>query len=127
MKVLEIVRAKVKNTDITTLDLQLAIDEVETTIKNYCNIDKVPNDLKYTWANMATDLALYQHSVNNAEGDLDDFDISLVSNLKVGDTQFALQGNNSEKSKALKSHRPNLDTIVMNYKAQLNRFRRMVW
>jgi hypothetical protein len=38
-----------------------------------------------------------------------------------------LQGNNSERGKILKSHRPNLDQIVMNNKEQLNKFRRMVW
>jgi hypothetical protein len=128
MTVLEIVRAKIKDEAITELDIQLAINEVEEVIKNYCNIDTIPEALKFTWANMSVDLVRYQHESNiSADDVLAGIDASDVSNLKIGDTQIALQGNNSERSKTLKSHRPNLDQIVMNNKQQLNRFRRMVW
>ena len=128
MTVNEIVRAKVKIEAITELDIQLAVDEVKEVIKNYCSIDDIPEALKYTWANMAVDLVRYQYESNNSSEDvLNDIDASDVSNIKIGDTQIALQGNNSERSKTLKSHRPNLDQIVMNNKEQLNKFRRMVW
>ncbi len=128
MTILEIVQAKIKNEAITELDIQLAIGEVEEVIKNYCSIDEVPDALKYTWANMAVDLVRYQYESNiSADDVLAGIDASDVSNLKIGDTQIALQGNNSERGKTLKSHRPNLDQIVMNNKEQLNRFRRMVW
>lgn len=128
MTVNEIVRAKIKNEAITELDIQLAINEVEEVIKNYCNIDTIPDALKFTWANMSVDLVRYQYESNiSADDVLAGIDASDVSNLKIGDTQIALQGNNSERSKILKSHRPNLDQIVMNNKQQLNRFRRMVW
>lgn len=128
MTVNEIVRTKIKNEAITELDIQLAVNEVEEVIKNYCNIDTIPDALKFTWANMAVDLVRYQYESNiGADDVLAGIDASDVSNLKIGDTQIALQGNNSERSKILKSHRPNLDQIVMNNKQQLNRFRRMVW
>ena len=128
MTISEIVKAKIKDAAITELDIQLAIDEVQMVIKNYCSIDEVPEGLKYTWANMAADLVLYQYASNNSSDDvLGDIDVGDISNLKIGDTQIALQGNNSERGKILKSHRPNLDQIVMNNKEQLNRFRRMVW
>ena len=128
MTVNEIVRAKIKNEAITELDIQLAINEVEEVIKNYCNIDTIPEALKFTWANMSVDLVRYQYESNiSADDVLAGIDASDVSNLKIGDTQIALQGNNSERGKTLKSHRPNLDQIVMNNKEQLNRFRRMVW
>jgi hypothetical protein len=128
MTVNEIVRAKVKIEAITELDIQLAINEVEEVIKNYCNIDIIPDALKFTWANMSVDLVRYQYESNiSADDVLAGIDASDISNLKIGDTQIALQGNNSERSKTLKSHRPNLDQIVMNNKEQLNKFRRMVW
>lgn len=128
MTVYEIVRAKIKDVAITEPDIQLAVDEVEEVIKNYCSIDEVPEGLKYTWANMSVDLVRYQYESSiSADDVLAGIDASDVSNLKIGDTQIALQGNNSERSKTLKSHRPNLDQIVMNNKQQLNRFRRMVW
>lgn len=128
MTILEIVQAKIKNEAITELDIQLAISEVEEVIKNYCSIDTIPEALKFTWANMSVDLVRYQYESNiSADDVLAGIDASDVSNLKIGDTQIALQGNNSERGKTLKSHRPNLDQIVMNNKEQLNRFRRMVW
>lgn len=128
MTILEIVQAKIKNEAITELDIQLAIGEVEEVIKNYCSIDEVPDALKYTWANMAVDLVKYQYESSVSGGDVLDFvDASDVSNIKIGDTQIALQGGSSERSRTLKSHQPNLDQIVMNNKEQLNRFRRMVW
>jgi len=128
MTVFEIVSAKLNNEAITELDINIAIDEVGEEIKNYCNIDIIPDGLRYTWANMAIDLAKYQYEVNNPVDDiLDALDATDVSTLKIGDTQIALGGNNSERATALKSHKPNLDQILMNYKAQLNRYRRMVW
>ena len=128
MTVFEIVSAKLNNEAITELDINMAIDEVGEEIKNYCNIDIIPDGLRYTWANMAIDLAKYQYEVNNPVDDiLDALDATDVSTLKIGDTNIALGGNNSERAKALKSHRPNLDQIILNYKAQLNRYRRMVW
>lgn len=128
MTVNEIVRAKIKDEAITELDIQLAVSEVEEVIKNYCSIDTIPDALKFTWANMAVDLIRYQYESNIGTDDvLAGIDVSDVSNLKIGDTQIALQGNNSERGRILKSHRPNLDQIVMNNKEQLNRFRRMVW
>jgi len=128
MTVFEIVSAKLNNEAITELDINMAIDEVGEEIKNYCNIDIIPDGLRYTWANMAIDLAKYQYEVNNPVDDiLDALDATDVSTLKIGDTQIALGGNNSERATALKSHKPNLDQILMNYKAQLNRYRRMVW
>jgi len=128
MTVFEIVSAKLNNEAITELDINMAIDEVGEEIKNYCNIDEIPDGLRYTWANMAIDLAKYQYEVNNPVDDiLDALDATDVSTLKIGDTNIALGGNNSERAKALKSHRPNLDQIILNYKAQLNRYRRMVW
>ena len=126
MIILEIVRAKIKNEAITELDIQLAIDEVQVVIKNYCSIDEVPEELKYTWANMAADLVLYQYASNNSGGEVA-ADAADVSSLKVGDTQIQLGGGSGSRAKVLNSHRPNLDQIVMNYQSQLNKFRRMVW
>ena len=130
MTILEIVRNKIKDVTITELDIQIAVDEVEQVIKNYCSIDEVPEALKYTWANMAVDLARFHYESNTSGGNaLEGFESSDISSVKIGDTQISLQGGSvsGERSKALKSHRPNLDEIVINNKAQLNKFRRLVW
>ena len=132
MTVLEIVKLKLKDTGISDEMCILAVDEVEQVIKNYCSIESVPEELKYTWANMAVDSAKYQFaSTNNDTSKLDDISVGDVSSIKVGDTNisFATNGNGAttERERALKSHNSNLDNIVMNYKEQLNKFRRMVW
>ena len=126
MTVNEIVRAKIKDEAIIELDIQLAVMEVEEVIKQYCNMDQVPEALKYTWANMAVDLVKYNYESNNSGGEVA-ADAADVSSIKVGDTQIQLGGGSGSRAKVLNSHRPNLDQIVMNYQSQLNKFRRMVW
>lgn len=126
MTVLEIVNIKITDATITEPEKALAIGEVEQVIKNYCNIDKVPEALKYTWANMVVDLIKYNYESNNSGGEVA-ADAADVSSIKVGDTQIQLGGGSNARAKVLNSHRPDLDQIVMNYQSQLNQFRRMVW
>lgn len=126
MTILEIVNLKMMDITITELEKELAVGEVEQVIKNYCNIDEVPEALNYTWANMAVDLIKYNYESNNSGGEVA-VDAADVSSLKVGDTQIQLGGGSSSRAKVLNSHKPNLDRIVMNYQSQLNKFRRMVW
>lgn len=132
MTVLEIVQMKIKDDLILEEDMILAIDEVGQVIKNYCNISTIPDELKYTWANMAVDLLLYTR-VSRADydtsGDNETIGINDIQKIELGDTELWL-GNTSrttKTSKALASHSANLDKIVMEYKAQLQKFRRMVW
>lgn len=129
MTVLEIVNAKILNTSITEAMRNVAIGEVEQVIKNYCKIDVVPEELYFTWGNMAVDLALYTYQSNVTSGSTDDIDSSDISSIKIGDTQISLSGGGTSgaRSKALSSHKPYLDGMVMNYREQLNQFRRMVW
>ena len=126
MTALEIVNLKIKNASITELDKELAINEIEQVIKNYCNIDKIPEELNYTWANMAVDLINYNYQLNNND-DIVEADSADVSSIKVGDTQIELGGGNNSRAKTLNSHIPNLDQIILNYQSQLNKFRKMVW
>lgn len=129
MTLFEIVDAKL-HSKVDDVTCQMAIEEVEQAIKNYCNIDKVPQELKFIAANMAVDLVRYEQAISgeNEEG-LEEIGISDVSSIKIGDTSINL-GTGSENTvvdRARDAHRPNLDEIVFNYRAQLNRFRRMVW
>lgn len=137
MTVLEIVLAKAKALkdagSITEVDAQLAIDEVEQVIKNYCNINDtvdIPAALNFTWANMSVDLLKYTYSSNSADSSTGaEVDSAEVSSLKIGDTQISLGGaaSTNQRAAALRSHSATLDTLTMNYTAQLNKFRRMVW
>lgn len=132
MDILEIIDAKLSNISIPSAEKLLAIEEVELVIKNYCNINNVPEELKFTWANMTIDLLRYQHESNlstEASGNIDDINIGDVSSLKIGDTSVNLGSGSISNAHniAMRSHYPNLDEIIMNYKSQLQRFRKMVW
>lgn len=133
MTVLDIVKAKVYNPAIAEFDMEIAIAEVEQVIKNYCSLEIVPDELKYTWANMAVDLLLYSYQTNVADaevvGDISEIDSADISSLSVGDIQVGIGkgGSSGARSKALSSHKPRLDELVMNYTSQLKKFRRMVW
>ena len=137
MTVLEIVQAKLRHADIATFDMEIAIGEVEQVIKSYCNLETVPEELYYTWANMAIDLVSYTYHANACAESVvatgaggSSFDPTDVSSIKIGDTQVSLGGGSSKtnaRAKALASHKPVLDDITMNYHGQLNQFRRLVW
>lgn len=130
MKLKEIVVAKMNNPNLSDIELDIAILETEEVIKNYCNIDIIPQELKFTWANMTIDLLRYQYEMNNLQSNddiLNSFGTADISELKVGDTQIGVGGNNSVSAKALNSHKANLDALIFDYQSQLNRFRKMVW
>lgn len=128
LELVKIIKQKQKKVTVTDDDILACLQEVEQAIKNYCHIPEVPVALKYTWCNMSVDLLLYQHEVNTTPNDvLEAFDPSDVSTIKVGDTSISLgdKYRNNARSRTLQSHNSNLDDIVLNYRAQLNNFRRL--
>lgn len=131
MDVLQIVKLKEKSIQLVDSDWLLAIEEVEQAIKNYCNIDKVPEELKFVVANMVIDLVRYQKANDVEAGvELDNLGAGDIASISIGDTSIKLATNDeaaSQSTAARKSHIPDLDEIVMNNRAHLNRFRRMVW
>jgi hypothetical protein len=128
LELVKIIKQKQKKVTVTDDDILACLKEVEQAIKNYCHIPEVPVALNYTWCNMSVDLLLYQHEVNTTPNDvLEAFDPSDVSTIKVGDTSISLgdKYRNNARSRTLQSHNSNLDDIVLNYRAQLNNFRRL--
>ena len=128
LELVKIIKQKYKKVEFTDDDILLCLQEVEQAIKNYCSIPEIPEALKYTWCNMSIDLLLYNHEVNTTPEDvLEAFDPSDVSTIQLGDTKIMLgdKYRNNQRSRTLQSHNANLDDIVMNYKAQLNQFRRL--
>ena len=130
MTVFDIVETKLRNEPIDVESMELAILEVTQAVKNYCNIDKVPEQLNFVIANMSIDLIRYQSAVaSTGTIDINNIGVQDVSSLNIGDTSITLgEGSPTNASTiAKKSHVPNLDEIVMNNKQQLQKFRRMVW
>lgn len=112
------------------------IRKVWQAIRNYCNIDSVPEDLESVWGDMAMDYLRYalatQRQVNgNADtasgtGATPTY-ISSITEMSVS---VGFQADSrSEQAQAAAAHdlSKGLDGILMNYIDQLNRFRRMTW
>lgn len=124
-----IVKRKQTKVNLTDNEIWFALEEVEAVIKNYCQISEVPAALKFTWCNMCVDLLLYQYEANVKPEDLIvEVDAGAVSDVKVGDTSISFSDGSGSgtRGRNLKSHNSNLDSIVMNYRAQLNQFRRIL-
>lgn len=126
MSIVEIVRSKVKYKDITNLEIEVAINEVKQTILNYCNLEYMPKELDYTCANMVADLVRYNY-ISSGNSENSENTNADISSLKIGDTNISLGTPETAEGNIVKSHVPNLDEIVLNYKSQLNKFRKMVW
>lgn len=123
------VQKKITSFAITEDDIELALQEVEQTILSYCCISAIPDALYFVWGRMTIDLIQFEHeSATKPEDVLDAFDPSDVSTIKVGDTTISLgdKYRSNQRSRILQSHQSNLDTIVMNFKEHLNRYRR-IW
>ena len=118
--------------------LKITVDEIEQTILNYCNINEIPKELTYTFANMVVDLFRYEDefikaptvSVEGEEEEAEpDVNTGNINSIRVGDTTITF-GSGSDTSiynKNLRSHQANLDTVVLDYESQLKKFRRLVW
>lgn len=131
----DIIKAKLGiDTPSGTL-LNYNVDEIEQAIKNYCNLDYVPKELTYTFVNMVCDLNTYDSQVvqDNTPSEDGNEDISIsssgVNSVRVGNTtiSFGSGSDTSTRNRALRSHQANLDQLILDYKSQLNKFRKMVW
>lgn len=127
MDVFKITKQKLKDIDVSDEEIQMALDEIEWVIINYCNVCAVPDALYYTWSNMAVDLLRFQFVTNSG----DSVNFTNASSIKVGDATVNFENSTSSNidniSKALASHLPTLDNLVLNYKEQLQNFRKIRW
>lgn len=127
MTVIEIVTLNVSQLNLTEAQIQQSVDEVAMAIKNYCNINSIPTELTYVHANMVEDLIRYRKARRDADaGTVVAPSNSDITDLKIGDTNIKLVAG-SNVPKELKAHSISVDSLVMDYKDQLNGFRRMVW
>lgn len=136
--VMDIVKVKLGADTPSEPLLKITVDEIEQTILNYCNINEIPKELTYTFANMVVDLFRYEYefikattvSVEGEEEEAEpDVNTGNINSIRVGDTTITF-GSGSDTSiynKNLRSHQANLDTVVLDYESQLKKFRRLVW
>lgn len=89
--------------------LEFTIEKVEDTIRNYCNIKKIPTELNNTVLSMSMELYRSENFGDEETG-------KDIKSIQVGDTTTTLETNNKiDISKEL----------LKNYKAQINSFRRL--
>lgn len=91
--------------------LEFAIERVEDTIKNYCNIKEIPEELNNTVLSMAMELYRIENFGSEEEG-------KDIKSIQVGDTTTTFETNKKiDISKEL----------LKDYKGQLDPFRKLRW
>lgn len=98
--------------ELQDIQLKFIISDVEEIITNYCNIEEVPKGLLNTSYRMAVDL-YRNENLGHEESAL-----GSVSSISEGDTTTSFKQSVDDNFK---------DTLLKNYKPQLNRYRRLVW
>lgn len=92
------------------IPLQFIMDDVEETIRNYCNLDAVPAGLVNTSYRMAMDLYRYDRP-GGTDAPL------TVASISEGDTSTSF----TSTADLLTSE------VLKDYQGQLNRYRKLVW
>ena len=90
--------------------LQFSIDDAIEVVKEYCNEDNIPKGLYNTVLRMAIDL--YRNESLGEESTL-----GSISSISEGDTTVNYRSSASEFK----------DSILKDYKSQLNKFRKLRW
>lgn len=114
---IDIIRAKTSSLSIDETDRRFALEEVETAFRNYCNRSDIPSDARFVIANLAVDLLKSQHGDVNSSAEAPAGELASIS---VDDVNLSFDAN-------ARSHTVNLDDLLLNYREQMNRFRKMRW
>lgn len=96
------------------------VDEIGDRIRHYCNIDEIPQALEKTWASMVIDAA--RIDLPNIAEIADT--VGGAESVKVGDTQVTPARGSGEVSNTSKEV---IDKVVLNYRIDLNRYRKLRW
>ena len=112
--------------------LDFLIDITDKKIKNFCNIDEVPGELKETQIQMCKDLydlryAKIQKEENDAGNN--DQESAELKSIKRGDAQFEFVSKIEKElnEKKLLTELINSDNFLFNYENELHDFRKFRW
>lgn len=88
------------------------VQELEQRILNHCNVAEVPDRLKFVWASMVIDVLKVKHpTIPEIEAAL-----GVTAETKIGDTTTKITTNKTS-----------IDSIVLSYRTDLNRYRKLRW
>lgn len=91
--------------------LEFTLDDIEQIVKDYCHITEIPQGLINTIYRMAIDL---YRSENLGE---EDSSLGSISSITEGDTSISYRSSIAEFK----------DSLIKDYKAKLNKYRKLVW
>lgn len=91
--------------------LEFALEDVEQIVKDYCHIKEIPKELNTTVLKMAID------SYRNENLGEEESSLGSISSITEGDTTVSYRSAASEFK----------DTLIKDYKSQLNKYRKLVW
>lgn len=120
-EVLAVVKLRLGLNDSNLYDeiIDSYVQEIGQRILNYCNILEVPTNLEPTWASMTIDALRIEQpnipEVANTNGG--------AVEVQIGDTSVSPSGD----SELTNTSKLAIDKIVLNYRIDLNRYRKMRW
>lgn len=119
--VLALVKARLHlSDDAQDLLIESYVAEIEHRILHYCNVDAVPPGLKWTWASMVIDaLRVEQTTVEEIDETAD-----RGESVKLGDTSVSPASGSAGTTNMNKAA---VDAVVLNYRIDLNRYRKLRW
>ncbi|MGL5715041.1 MAG: phage head-tail connector protein [Paraclostridium sp.] len=91
--------------------LEFVLEDAKETILNYCNIEEIPDGLNNTLTRMAIDLYRCENLGSESQS------LGSISSISEGDTSVSYRSSETEFK----------DSILKDYKKQLNRYRKLVW
>lgn len=111
-----------KTTDEDNKSIQFLLNKVEQNIKHWCNIDAVPECLKYVVIErVCGEFLLEKASFNQLDDSLVD---SLVKSTKIGDTEINYQVGATTPLDILRSQCKNMASYGLS---DLKAHRRLAW
>ena len=113
--------------------MPVLVAAVGKAIRNFCNRDDIPRELESVWAGMVVDYVRWASAVkkqNDPSGSVTSTAgarISAITELSVS-AQFS-DDTTSQAAQAASAHSvaSGVDGIIMDYRDQLYRFRKMTW
>ncbi|KIN80782.1 MULTISPECIES: phage head-tail connector protein [Clostridium] len=97
--------------DSKDFSLQFAIEDAKQTIRDYCHIKEIPEELNNTILRMSIDI--YRNDNLGEEEN----PLGSISSISEGDTSISYRSANAEFK----------DSLVKDYKAKLHKYRKLVW
>lgn len=111
-------RLQIDNDDLDDL-ISSYILEIGYRIKHYCNITEIPNELLYVWTSMVIDaLKVEQSTIDEISDNIDS-----GQSVKIGDTSVGPAKSDGITSTSKRI----IDNLVLNYKTDLNAYRKLRW